>query len=85
MLANERKGQTSAGLARILGLSEMRIRKGLEALRRCGVRADALAIQGYSPHLREAMRGVNAYAVFEKTERSGLFLVESKIYKLFDF
>lgn len=141
VLVNERKGQTSAGLARILGLSEPRIRKGLEALRRCGlarrrrdggyespyagrfltfpdtallpprlkaaalrytedmvrrkgtvvdvrhcgVRADAAAMQGFLPHLREAMRGLNAYAVFEKTERSALFIVESKVLKLFDF
>ncbi|MDO8757045.1 MAG: hypothetical protein Q7J64_03440 [Elusimicrobiota bacterium] len=141
VLTNEIKGQTAEGLARILGFSPARIRKGLEALsrcgmarrrrdggyespyagsfltfpdttllpprlkeaalrytadmvrrkgavvdmRHCGVRADAVAVQGFLPHLREAMRGLNAYAVFEKTEHSGLFLVESTVYKLFDF
>lgn len=141
VLTTDREGQTSEALARILGLRKAQIRKGLEALRRCGiarkrrdggyespyagqyltfpdttllpdrlkaaslrytkdmvrrkgavvdvrhcgVRADALAIQGFLPHLREAMRGINAYAVYEKTERSGLFLVESKVFKLFDF
>ncbi|MDP3542175.1 MAG: hypothetical protein Q8T11_06845 [Elusimicrobiota bacterium] len=141
VLTTDRKGQTSEALARLLGLGKARIRKGLEALRlcgiarkrrdggydspysgnyltfpdptllperlkaaalrytkdmvrrkgavvdvrHCGVRADALALQGFLPHLREAIRGVNAYAVYEKTERSGLFLIESKVCKLFDF
>jgi len=141
VLTTDREGQTAEELSRILGREKARVRKGLEALcrcgiarkrrdgafvspyagqfmvfpdpallpprlkaaalrytaemvrrkgsvvdvRHCGVRADALAIQGFLPHLREAMRGVNAYAVCEKTERSGFFLVESKVSKLFDF
>lgn len=141
VLTTDRKGQTDAGLARILELGKVRIRKGLEALcrcgiarrrrdgayespyagqflvfpdpallpprlkaaaqrytedmlrrkgatvdvRHCGVRADSLAISGFVPHLREAIRGVNAYAVFEKSERSAFFLVEGRVSKLFDF
>ena len=141
VLTTDRKGQTDVALSRILGLGKARIRKGLEALcrcgiarkrrdgsfespyvgqylvfpdptllperlkaaarrytrdmvrrkgatvdvRHCGVRADALAIQGFLPHLREAIRGVNAYSVIEKTERSALFLVEGRVCKLFDF
>ena len=50
-----------------------------------GVRADYQGLQGFIPHFREAIRSVNAYAVSEKTEQSGLYFVEGRIYKLFDF
>lgn len=61
-------------------------RKGaLIDVRHCGVRADARQIQGFIPYFREAIWSVNAYAVQEKTENSALFLVEGKVYKLFDF
>lgn len=54
-------------------------------VRYCGVRADARQIEGFIPHFREAIRGVNAYALTEKTEQSGLFFVEGRVYKLMDF
>lgn len=66
--------------------ADMVKRKGaLVDVRYCGVRADAGQLQGYIPHLREAVRGINAYAVDRKTDRSGLFFVETKLYKLLDF
>lgn len=141
VLTTDRRGQTGETLSRILGLEKDRIRRGLEALcrcgiarkrrdgafespyvgqflvfpdpallperlkaaalrytrdmvrrkgatvdvRHCGVRADALAIQGFLPHFRDAIRGVNAYSVTEETGRSALFLVEGRVSKLFDF
>lgn len=53
--------------------------------RYCGVRADGRMMLGYLPHLRDAVRSVNAYAVSDKTDHSALYFVESKVFKLFDF
>jgi hypothetical protein len=53
--------------------------------RYCGVRADGAALEGYLAHFRDAIRSVNAYSVTEKTKRSGLFFVEGRVFKLFDF
>ena len=54
-------------------------------VRYCGVRADSRQLEGFIPYFREAIRGVNAYAVSEKTEESALFFVEGRVYKLLDF
>jgi transcriptional regulator with XRE-family HTH domain len=53
--------------------------------RYCGVRADGRALEGFLAHFREAIRSVNAYAQTEKTDQSGLFFVEGRVLKLFDF
>lgn len=54
-------------------------------VRYCGVRADSRAIEGFIPHMREAVRSINAYAQTEKTENSALFFVEGRISRLLDF
>jgi hypothetical protein len=74
-------------MERVFKYNETMIKKRgkLMDVRYMGVRADEAQLQGFIPHFRETIRGLNAYAITEKTDRSGLFFVEGKIFKLFDF
>lgn len=63
----------------------LRSRGRVVDVRWCGVRADARQLEGFLPSFREAVRSVNAYAITEKTEASGLFFVEGRVTQLLDF
>jgi len=71
---------------RMRGYQAQMLTSGSPAWRRMNVlRADAQELAAFYPVLSLSMSAATGYGVMEKTKRSAMFAIESKVVKLFDF